>query len=1059
MSGYSEDRLIEQPTIALFAALGWETVNCFGEAYGPTGTLRRESPQEVVLTTRLRCALERLNPTLPAEALDQAVEELSRDRSSLSPAHANQDMYALLKQGVPATIRGPKGDQVVETVRVIDWSAPEQNDFLLASQLWIAGDIYRRRADLVGFVNGLPLVLFELKATHKRLESAFRRNLRDYKATIPHLFWYNAFVILSNGSQSCIGSITADWEHFNEWKRINDEGEQGIVSLETIVRGTCDKPRLLDIVENFTLFSTITGGLTKILAKNHQYLGVNNAVASLRRIDEHRGKLGVFWHTQGSGKSYSMIFFSQKVLRKLWGNYTFLIVTDRKELDDQIYRNFANAGAVTEDEMHAEDSQHLRRLLSEDHRNVFTLIQKFRSPLGEPFPEISKRSDIIVMTDEAHRSQYATLAMNMRRALPNAAFIAFTGTPLVVGEERTKEVFGDYVSIYNFRQSIEDGATVPLYYENRIPELQLTNADLNADLEELIEQADLDEAQQQRLEREFARQYHLITRNDRLEAVAEDIVRHSMGRYEAGSDQVGKAMVVSIDKATAVRMYDKVRAYWERTLDNLRAERDRSAPGAKRDGLQQKIAFMEATDMAVVVSGAQNEVEDFAAKGLDITSHRRRMVAERLDEKFKDPADPFRIVFVCAMWMTGFDVPSLATIYLDKPMRNHTLMQTIARANRVFAGKLNGLIVDYVGVFRDLQQALAIYGSGAAGGAGEGEMPVRDKAKLVDALRNAIADVNAFLFERGVRPERILSATGFERVRLLDDAVEAILVNDETKRHYQAMTNGANLLYRAVLPDPLAGEFEPNVTLFAVIAEKIRSLAPPVDIDEIMTEVEQLLDASIAPRGYVIQEERHEYDVSQLIDLNQIDFEALRRRFRQGRQHTEIERLRLAISRKLGTMIEQNRTRLDYLERFQALIDEYNAGSKNLEDLFNELLAFTRELNDEEQRAVRLGLSEEALAVFDLLTRPDPGLNEREKAEVQKVARDLLETLQREKLVLDWRKRQQARADVRLTIERILDEGLPRVYTPEDYRQRCSVVYEHVFDSYTGLGGSYSAAY
>jgi len=367
--------------------------------------------------------------------------------------------------------------------------------------------------------------------------------------------------------------------------------------------------------------------------------------------------------------------------------------------DDQIYKNFVSSGVVTEQKAQARSSAHLRRLLREDHRYVFTLIHKFRTEKGERHPTLSDRPDIIVMTDEAHRTQYDTLALNMRTALPNASFIAFTGTPLIVGEEKTRQVFGDYVSIYNFKQSVDDGATVRLYYDNRIPELRLSNEDLNEDMERLLEEAELDEEQEKKLEREFAREYHLITREDRLETVAEDIVEHFMGRGFQG-----KAMVVCVDRATAVRMYDKVQKYWNRYLDGLREDLA-SAREERRSGIQTKIRYMEETDMAVVVSQSQNEVEEMRKKGLDIAPHRRRMLNEDLDTKFKDPLDPFRIVFVCAMWMTGFDVPCCSTIYLDKPMRNHTLMQTIARANRVFGDKVNGLIVDYVGVFRDLHRA------------------------------------------------------------------------------------------------------------------------------------------------------------------------------------------------------------------------------------------------------------------------------------------------------------------------------------------------------------------
>jgi type I restriction enzyme R subunit len=335
----------------------------------------------------------------------------------------------------------------------------------------------------------------------------------------------------------------------------------------------------------------------------------------------------------------------------------------------------------------------------EDHRYVFTLIQKFGARSGARYPQLSDRDDVIVITDEAHRSQYDVLAMNMRHALPNAAFLAFTGTPLIAGEEKTREVFGDYVSVYNFRQSVEDRATVPLYYENRIPELELTNRDLNADMERLLEEAELDDAQEERLAREFARQYHLITRDDRLERIAEDIVGHFVNR-----GFLGKAMVVSIDKLTTVRMYDKVQAHWRKALDELKA-RLAAAPEAEREPLADKVAFMEETDMAVVISQEQGEVHKFAEHGLDILPHRRRMVNEDLDEKFKDPQDPFRLAFVCAMWRTGFDAPACSTLYLDRPMRNHTLMQTIARANRVFGEKVNGLIVDYVGIFRELQRA------------------------------------------------------------------------------------------------------------------------------------------------------------------------------------------------------------------------------------------------------------------------------------------------------------------------------------------------------------------
>jgi type I restriction enzyme R subunit len=1046
-TGYTEDALVEQPAIALLGELGWETVNAYHEFDHGASTLGRETRAEVILTARLRPALQRLNPDAPPETIGQAIEELTRDRSRMSSVAANREIYHLLKNGVRVPVPDPEGDgETVEVVRMVDWDNPAHNDFLLCSQFWVTGEMHTRRTDLVGFVNGLPLLFIELKATHRRLETAFTGNLRDYKDTVPQLFWPNAQIILSNGSQSRVGSVTAGWEHFAEWKRVGSEDEAGQVSLETMLRGVCDPARLLDLVENFTLFQEVPGGLIKLTAKNHQYMGVNNALEALADIRQREGKLGVFWHTQGSGKSVSMIFFAQKVLRKLPGNWTFVVVTDRQELDGQIYKNFASAGVVTEGHAQAENSKHLRQLLMEDHRYIFTLIHKFREQ-----EVVSPRSDIIVITDEAHRSQYDTLALNMRTALPNAAFLAFTGTPLIVGEEKTRQVFGDYISVYDFQQSVADGATVPLYYENRIPELQLVNENLNDDMERLLEEAELDEAQERKLEREFAREYHLITRDDRLESVAKDLVAHFTGRGFQG-----KAMVVCIDKATAIRMYDKVKKHWGSKIAALQAEWA-GADDDARGEIEKRIARMKETDMAVVVSQGQNEIAEMSEKGLDIRPHRKRMVDVDLETKFKNPDDPFRLVFVCAMWMTGFDVPICSTLYLDKPMRNHTLMQTIARANRVYPGKVSGLIVDYAGVFRNLERALAIYGTGGGSGGG-GHKPVEDKAALVAALRQALAETSGLCREQGVNLAAIRSAEGFARISLLDDAVEALVVSEEIKRRYLDLANTVQRLYKAVLPDPASREFAAEVTPVQVIADKIRALTPPADISQVMTEVEELLDRSIATEGYIFREPNAPYGDGHWIDLSGIDFDALAERFKTARKRTINEKLKGTVAQKLMAMVRLNRTRMDYLERFQEMIDAYNAGSLNAEQFFQQLVAFARSLNEEEQRGVGEQLDEEELALFDLLTKPQIEMSDADRDKVKSTARELLATLKAGKLVLDWRKRQQARAEVRVTIEKLLDKGLPRAYTPELFEQKTTAVFQHVYDAYYGAGRSVYAA-
>ncbi|MCH2271062.1 MAG: type I restriction endonuclease subunit R [SAR324 cluster bacterium] len=1043
-TGYTEDSLVEQPAIALLGDLGWETVNAFDEFESGDSMLGRETKAEVILISRLRPVLERFNPELPQDAIEQAIQELARDRSRMSLAAANREIYQLLKNGIRVNVADPENDgESVEVVQLIDWDQPDNNDFLLCSQFWVTGEMHTRRADLVGFVNGLPLLFIELKATHVRLETAFNGNLRDYKDTVPQLFWANALVILSNGSQSRVGSITAGWEHLVEWKKVDDENEESRVSLETMLRGVCKPERFLDIVENFTLFQEVPGGLIKLTAKNHQYLGVNNSLEALKDVRKREGKLGVFWHTQGSGKSVSMIFFAQKVLRKMPGNWTFVIVTDRQELDGQIYKNFASAGVVTEGRAQAESGAHLRQLLSEDHRYVFTLIHKFR--VAE---EVSKRNDIIVITDEAHRSQYDTLALNMRTALPNAAFLAFTGTPLIVGEERTRQVFGDYISIYDFQQSVQDGTTVPLYYENRIPELQLVNENLNEDMERLLEEAELDEAQEKKLEREFAREYHLITRDERLDAVAKDLVYHFTGRGFQG-----KAMMICIDKATALRMYDKVRQHWDAMIEKLRSESDLALDEAKAE-LKQRIAWMEETDMAVVVSQGQNEIAEMSDKGLDIRPHRRRIVEEDMETKFKTPDDPFRLVFLCAMWMTGFDVPCCSTLYLDKPMRNHTLMQTIARANRVFPGKVSGLIVDYAGVFRNLELALAIYGVGGSGG----EKPVEDKSALLAALRHALGETRQLCHDCGVDLSAIQAAEGFKRIGLLDDAVEALVTLEQNKRRYLDLANTVMRLYKAVLPDKTAREFALEVMPVKVIAEKIRALIPPADISQVMQRVETLLDQSIATEGYVISEKGTPYGAEHFLDLSAVDFEKLAEIFQTGRKRTLNEKLKGTVGRKLMDMVRLNKTRMDFLEKYQSMIDAYNAGSLNAEEFFQQLIAFAQSLDEEEQRGLSEQLSEEELVLFDLLTKPEIEMNDADRDKVKTVARDLLNTLKAGKLVLDWRKRQQSRAEVQVTIEKLLDRGLPSAYSPELFEQKTSIVFQHVYDAYYGAGRSIYAA-
>lgn len=1049
MNKYTEDFLVEQPAMELLESMDWQIMNCYSEVFGKDGTLGRETASEVVLTRYLRDAIKMLNPDADIDAVEAAIEEITKDRSSMNMLSANKEVYELLKNGVPVTYRDDYDEDVDGTIQVIDWKNPEKNSFFMVNQLWITGQVYKRRADIIGFVNGIPLVFMELKASHKHIEDAYYGNLRDYKDTIPHLFWYSGFIILSNGSQSKIGSITSTMEFFNEWKRVSSEKEPIRVSLEAMIRGTCDHEKLLDILENYILYKD---DLAKIIPKNHQYLGVNSAIEAVYDIDNRDGKLGVFWHTQGSGKSFSMVFFTQKILRKLPGNWTFVIVTDRADLDDQIYKTFASVGAINEkcqadccdNYDNKENRNGLKQLLQEDHRVIFTLIQKFQ---WEGVAEaVNLRNDIIVITDEAHRSQYDTLAQNMRKALPNASFIGFTGTPLVEGDTVTRDVFGDYISVYDFSAAIEDGATVPLYYENRIPELQLINEDLNDDLNQIIEDAMLDDAQEEKLERQFLREYHLITREERLDKIAEDIVAHFMNR-----GYMGKAMVVSIDKLTAVKMYFKVKEQWEKYIEALKTQQ-KVATGAEAEVLKIKIDYMEETDMAVIVSSSQNEVDDFRKKGFDILPIRKRIQNEDLDQNFKKADHPLRIVFVCAMWITGFDVQSLSTVYLDKPMRNHTLMQTIARANRVFESKPSGLIVDYVGVFRNLQKALSIYAKPGQSGM---DTPVKNKEQLLADLCETIKQTKDFCSPLSIDLDAISAMTKrFDKIAMMDDAVDCIIAEEERKRRFIQLSSLARRLFKAVLPDKKAYEFEPVCQLLHSLREKIKATMPPVNVDGVMNDIELVLDFSIDTEGYIISD-----DTDNIVDLPGLDFEKMRKDFEKKHKNIETQKLKTKIEQVLNDMVAQNRTRADYLERFEKMIEEYNSGSKNVDLIYKDLVDFAESLSDEQKRHIQENISEEELALFDILIKPEMELAEKDKQSVKKVARSLLETLKKEKLVLDWRKKQQARADVLYTIETVLDEELPRSYSTEIYRKKCEMVYQHVYDNYYGAGRSiYDAA-
>lgn len=1035
----SEDSAVERPALQLLQELGWGHVNLQDEKPGPSNPTGRTSFRQTWLPARLQAALEHLNPGLPPEAITMAADAITEPRSAMLPMAANRAVWELLVDGVPVQVRRDDGGFDDLRVRVIDWIEATNNDFLAASQVWMEGPLHKRRPDTIGFVNGLPLLLAEWKAPTKPLAEAYEANLRDYRDVVPALFDANAFVILSNGLRAVMGASHAPFDIFASWKRL-EEGSPESVALETMLRATCKPTRFIDLVENFILFEEARGGLRKIVAKYHQVLGVNRAVEAVENLAENRGRLGVFWHTQGSGKSFSMTMFAEKVLRRLGGNFTFVIVTDRTELDDQIAGTFAATGALTKNlqDVQADSRAHLRELLAGNERYVFTLIQKFSTADREPMPVLSERSDIIVITDEAHRSQYDTLAANMRSALPKAAFIGFTGTPLIQGaESRTREVFGDYVSIYDFAQSVKDGATVPLYYEARKPELQMNADELRDDLEDLLDETSLDDAQEQRLAREFARQYHLITRDDRLDKIAEDLALHIATRGFRG-----KAMFVAIDKATAVRMYEKTRVAVAQLIaaDEVKL---RSAYEAEGAAIADRLEWMRSLDMAVVVSQGQNEVGDLRAKGLDILPHRERMQTEDLETKFKNADDPLRLVFVCAMWITGFDVPTVSTVYIDRPMKNHTLMQTIARANRRAEGKTSGVIVDYVGVFLNLQKALAVY---AGAGDDDGATPIQDKQALVQVLSNALRDAADFIEPLGISADAIMAVGGLQRTALIAKGVETLIAPDERLRAFQRLSGAVVRAYKALLPDERAAPFVQTVAVLHTLADALRAKLGPVDISLISAKIAALLDEKI--EGVAILTPIVEGDRAEgRVDLSGIDLDKLATLF-AATPKTAASQLREAAEQKAKRMAEANPTRQDMVEKLEELVAEYNAGSIDAERFFQALKALVADMDEEDRRASREGLSEEELAIFDLLTKPAPVLSKAEEIAVKQVARELLARLTDLVSGVDWVKGRQSRAAVQSEIRVKLNELPEEPYPEELWLGKVDQVWSFVLQRY-----------
>ncbi len=1076
-SSYTEDTLVQQTTADyLERQLGWNSVYAFNtETYGPDGTLGRQSDKEVVLTRYLREALVKLNPGLPDSAYDDAVRQMTAIVASQTMLATNREKYELITNGVQVTFRNAKGERVRARLRVLDFAEPANNHFLCVRELWVKGDLYRRRADIVGFVNGLPVLFMELKNVSKNIRAAYERNFLDYKDTVPHLFHHNAVVVLANGVDARLGSVSSKFEHFNDWKRL-EEDEPGAVDMETLLKGVCDKDNLIDLIENFILFDESTGEPRKILARNHQFLGVNRAIEAVKDRANRQGKLGVFWHTQGAGKSYSIVFFTRKVHRKLGGNFTFVVLTDREDLDTQLYKTFAGCGVVDNDRdpCRAASGQHLSSLLAEHKAYVFSLIQKFNQEV-DSIEGYTARNDVIVITDEAHRTQYGMLALNLRNALPNASYIGFTGTPLFSNDEITRHVFGDYVSTYDFQRAVEDKATVPLYYDARGDKLRITTESLNERIAEKLEEIEIDNIDvEQRLEKELKRDYHVITDTKRLDQIARDLVLHYTRAWETG-----KAMLICIDKLTCVRMYELILGHWNQRVAALDVELKSASDEQDESYRRRQIQWMKETVVAVVVSEEQGEVDKFNTWGLDIKPH-RRLIKEGielpefmrskpqfrnrqrmgLEEAFKIEEHPFRIAIVCAMWLTGFDVPCLSTLYLDKPLKAHTLMQAIARANRVNEGKNNGLIVDYCGILKNLRKALATFagrGDTGHGGKDEERDPVRPDEELLAELSEAIAFVRAFLVNSGASLDNIIIKAGFERNAAILAAKEAANENDQSRKRFEVMCREVFKKFKACINVKDINNYRADYNAINVVYKSLLQDREQADISHIIRRLHDVVDEAIETDSMQSGHESEPYDMSK------VDFDQLRKEFeRSPRQHTTVQNLKDAIEQRVNRLLLQNPLRTDFQQHYEDIVAQYNREKDRatIEKTFEALIKFVKTLSEEETRAVREGLSEESLAIFDLLKKDT--LRVVDVKRIKKIAVDLLHSLKSEKLKIDsWREKETTRDAVRVAIRNYLwdDEiGLPvNLYNETEVEEKANLVFSHVFRVYPTVPSPYYA--
>jgi type I restriction enzyme R subunit len=1020
------ESVVEQAALAWLESVGWTIAS--GPDIAPEGpNAERESYGQVFLDRRLREALARLNPAFPSEAIEDAFRKLRRSQGA-DLFQQNRALHRMLVEGVTVEYRTPDGEIRGAQARVIDFDDPAANDFLAVNQFTVAENRHTRRPDIVLFVNGLPIAVIELKNAadeEATVWSAFQQ-LQTYQAEVPSLFTTNAFLVASDGVEARVGPISAGREWFKPWRTIAGEAEADphMPELQVVIEGICEHRRLLDLLRDFIVFDDDGARIVKKLAGYHQFHAVQAAVAETLRAAEmgrvaagpggSRGgkpgdrRIGVVWHTQGSGKSLTMVFYAGRVVREpAMENPTIVVLTDRNDLDDQLFGTFSRcADLLRQPPVQAASRAHLRELLSVQAGGVvFTTIHKFLpEEKGDRHPTLSERRNIVVIADEAHRSQYDFIdgyARHMRDALPHASFIGFTGTPIELQDANTRAVFGDYISIYDIQRAVHDGATVPIYYESRLAKLGLNEAErpnIDPDFEEATEGEEIE--RKEKLKSKWAQLEAVVGSDKRLALVARDIVEHFEKRLEVMD---GKGMIVCMSRRIAVQLY--------REITKLRPEWHAEAD--------------EAGSMKVVMTGAASDPPEWQ---VHIRNKPRR---EALAKRFRDPVDPFRLVIVRDMWLTGFDAPSLHTMYLDKPIRGHGLMQAIARVNRVFKDKPGGLVVDYLGLAQELKQALATYTE--SGGKGRTAL---DQNEAV-ALMQEKYEVCCGLFHGF---DRLGWASGRpqERLSLLPPAQEHILAQENGKERFLRAARELSQAFALAVPHEEALRIRDDVAFFqavqAVLAKRAPSDARPEE--ELDLAVRQIIARAIVPEDVV--------DIFAAAGLDKPDISILSDEFLAEvrglpQRNLAVELLHKLLKGEIRTRSRKNIVQArSFAEMLEQTLRRYQNRAIEAAQVIEELIALAKDIRAAASRGEELGLSEDEMAFYDALEANDSAVKILGDETLRVIARELVDVVRRN-VTIDWTMRENVRAHLRVLVKRVLRK---HNYPPDKQEKATQTVLE-----------------